>query len=71
MTDLAGNFEKHLALEVLSGASKQPSEWDVEGKRFGQALLADQSFIQGISTAMSGLSINTGICLMALSAILN
>ena len=61
MTDLAGNSDENLAIETLSGASKQPSELDVEGKRFGQALLADQSFIQAISTAvLSGLSMNTG-----------
>ena len=61
MTDLAGNSDKNSAIETLSGASKQPSELDVEGKRFGQALLADQSFIQAISTAvLSGLSMNTG-----------
>ena len=61
MTDLAGNSDENVAIETLSGASKQPSELDVEGKRFGQALLADQSFIQAISTAvLSGLSMNTG-----------
>ena len=61
MTDLVGNSDEISTIETLSGASKQPSELDVEGKRFGQALLADQSFIQAISTAvMSGLSMNTG-----------
>ena len=61
MTDIAGNSGENSAIETLSGASKQPSELDVEGKRFGQALLADQSFIQAISTAvLSGLSMNTG-----------
>ena len=61
MTDLAGNSDENSAIEALSEASKQPSELDVEGKHFGQALLADQSFIQAISTAvMSGLSMNSG-----------
>ena len=39
MTDLAGNSDENSALEALSRASKQPLELDVEGKRFGQALL--------------------------------
>ena len=61
MTDLAGNSDENAAIETLSGASKHPSELDVEGKRFGQALLAEQSFIQAIPTAvLSGLSMNTG-----------
>ena len=61
MTDLAGNSDENSAIETLSGASKQNSELDVEGKRFGQALLGDQSFIQAISTAvLSGLSMNMG-----------
>ena len=61
MSDLAWNSDENSALEALSGASKQPSELNVEGKVFGQALLADQSCIQAISTAvMSGLSMNTG-----------
>ena len=60
MTDLVVNSDENSAIETLYGASKQPSELDVEDKRFGQALLADQSFIQAISTAvLSGLSINT------------
>ena len=61
MTDLVGNSDENSAIETLSGGSKQLSELHVERTRFGQALLADQSFIRAISTAvMSGLSMNTG-----------
>ena len=45
MTNLAGNSDENAALEALSEASKQPLELDVEGKHFGQVLLADQNFI--------------------------
>ena len=60
MTDPVELAGKHSKDEVLSGAPRQPSVLAVEGKRCGQALLADQSFIQAISSVvLSGLSANT------------
>ena len=59
MTDLDG---KKANLRIIE-RPHQPSDLDVEGERFGQALLADQGFIQAISSVvLSGLSTGTPNC---------
>ena len=59
MTDPVELTREHSADKAPSGLPREPS--DPESKRFGQALLADQGFIQAISSAvLRGLSGNTG-----------
>ena len=49
MTDLEGKISEPLDNEATIEGTNQPSDLEAEGKRFGEALLADQGFIQAIS----------------------